>query len=244
MNWLFQGRTFIFYLILTTLIGFSSYLILTTVIRSSSKPFTGSVPDAIESCGTSRLPALKTPLDLFLEKTASSLSLEVGTIQLKASAHLLTAKTEGGEVVVAVKQPDYGTVNSLHRTHSGEIFVIGEQISYRLKASIDDGIPVLTAPTSLPFLFSETCGLFSRITRTCPPNSAIYSQELDAIFLHGYNSFGSFISLVLGLVTSDRDISHSGTPFFIGDIPGTGHVLLSGPEGFALFDGQVIVPCG
>ena len=61
--------------------------------------------------------------------------------------------------------------------------------------------------------------------------------------MHGHASFGSFISLVLGLTTGDRDISRSGTPFFIGDIPNTGRVLLSGPEGFALFDGQAIIPC-
>jgi hypothetical protein len=238
-------RTFIIYLILTAVIGFSVYLIVTAVIRSSLKPFTGSVRDAIESCGTSRLPAIKTPLeqDSLLEENPSSLSLEVGTIQLTASANFLTAKTEGGKVEVAVSQPDYGTVRSLHRTQSGEIFAIGDQISYRFKASVDNGIPVLTTPAPLPFLFPETCGLFGRITRSCPPNSAIYSHELEAIFLHGRASSGSFMSVVLGLATGDRDLSHSGTPFFMGDIPSTGRVLLSGSGGFALFDGKVIVPC-
>ena len=77
------------YLILIAVIGVSSYLIVTAVIRSSIKPFTGSVPDAIKSCGTLRLPTLVTPLEKhsFLEETASSLFLEVGTIQLTASAN-------------------------------------------------------------------------------------------------------------------------------------------------------------
>jgi hypothetical protein len=238
-------RTSSIYLILATVIGSSIYLILMAVREFSLKPFTGSVPDAIESCGTSRLPGIKTSLeqDSWLEDSASSLSLEVGKIQLTASANFLRAKTKGGEVEVAVSQPDYGTVRALHRTQSGEIFAIGDQISYRFKASVDNGIPVLTTPIPLPFLFPETCGLFGRITRSCPPNPARYSQELDAIFLHGYTSFGSFMSVVLGLAPGDRDMSHSGTPFFIGDIPNTGRVLLSGPEGFALFDGQMIVPC-
>lgn len=189
-----------FYLFLTTVIGFLAYLILPTVLGSSIKPLPGPISDAIELCGISHLSELVTPLEdrSFLEQSsteASSLSLQIGSIRLSASTHFLTAKTEKGEVDVAVPQLDYGSIRSLHLTKSGEIFALGDQTSYRLKASVHNAVPVLTEPSPLPYLFSETCGLFGRITRSCAPKVAIYSHELEAVFLNGFSPFGNFTAV-------------------------------------------------
>ena len=78
---------------------------------------------------------------------------------------------------------------------------------------------------------------------SCATNMATYSNELNAAFLYGLPSFGGFTSLLLGHSSGDRDISRSDTPFFWGDIPHTGTVLLGGPKGFAIYDGQTITPC-
>ena len=208
----------------------------------------GALADAIEACGTKKIPALITPLDNVISpKDASTkstrLSLRVGSIQLTAKNNFLTAKTAHGQVELAISQPDYGTVESLHLTGSKEVFALGEQISYRLNISVNNGIPVPLGPVPLPLLFSRECGFLGRLTQSCAANIATYSNELNAVFLHGVPSFGNFTSLLLGHSSGDQNISRSGTPFFWGDIPNTGHVLLSGPQGFAIYDGQTIAPC-
>jgi hypothetical protein len=248
MNWLHQRRSLILYFILTLAIGLSIYFVLTGIIGVSSQLFKVSIADSIKACGRAKVPSLVTPLDNYssLKRTvpkASPLALQVGSIQLKVNSHFLTAKTENGEVETAVAQPDYGIVRSLHLTQSGEVFVLGEQISYRLRVSVHNGMPVLTKPVPLPFLFSKTCGFWGRITRSCVSEIATYSHELDAVFLSGHTAYGNFISLFAGLSSGDQDITNSGTPFFLGDIPNTGRVLLGGPKGSALYDGQKIIPC-
>jgi|688.fasta_scaffold605458_1 hypothetical protein len=178
----------------------------------------------------------------WMNKAPSSRELAIGPIKLRASEHFLTATTSAGKAVAGVPQLDYGTVEALHISQSGEVFVIGGQLSYRLKASEVAGKPVLTEPKTLPGLFAEKCGLLDRIEGGCDLMPPVYSSELKAVFLYGGSAFG-FKSLILGLISGDRDISKSDTPFFLGDIPKTGRVLLGGPKNFALFDGTNVIPC-
>jgi|GEM_PF-4081127 len=243
----FQHRLFGFYSGFAALIGLSAFFYMKVfwVFPETGKGFP---TDPIAACGTKKIPALATPLAIAISPKDTSaksarLSLRVGSIQLTANDHFLTAKTELGEVGVAIAQPDYGVVESLHLTSSREIFAIGDQISYRLNISVSNGIPVVLGNVPLPLLFSEECGFLWRLTRSCTTNMATYSNELNAVFLYGLPSFGSFTSLLLGHSSGDRDISRSGTPFFWGDIPNTGTVLLGGPKGFAIYDGQTITPC-
>jgi hypothetical protein len=247
MTKLFQHRLFRFYSGLVALIGLSAFFYIKVfwVFPETGK---GTFADAIAACGTKKIPALVTPLANALSHQDAStkstrLSLRVGSIQLTAKNNFLTAKTAHGQIEVAISQPDYGTVESLHLTGSKEVFALGEQISYRLNISVNNGIPVPLGPVPLPLLFSRECGFLGRLTQSCAANIASYSNELNAVFLNGIPSFGSFTSLLLGHSSGDRDISRSGTPFFLGDIPNTGHVLLNGPKGFAIYDGQTIAPC-
>jgi len=179
----------------------------------------------------------------WMKQAPSSRELVIGPIKLTASKHSLTATTSAGQAVAGVPQLDYGTLEALHISQSGEVFVFGGQLSYRLKVSEVAGKPVLTEPKRLPDLFAEKCGFLDRIERGCELMPPGYSSELKAVFLYGASTFGSFTSLILGLSSGDRDISKSGTPFFLGDLPRTGRVLLGGPKNFALFDGTTMVPC-
>lgn len=108
-------------------------------------------------------------------------------------------------------------------------------------------MPVLTKSVPLPSLYHETCGFWGRVTRSCRLdirvlNTGAYSHELNAVVLYGRAVFGDFISLFLGLASGDQEITKSGTSFFMGDIPNTGRVVLSGTKGFALYDGQKLFP--
>ena len=154
----------------------------------------GALADAIEACGTKKIPALITPLDNVISpKDASTkstrLSLRVGSIQLTAKNNFLTAKTAHGQVELAISQPDYGTVESLHLTGSKEVFALGEQISYRLNVSVNNGMPAPLKSVPLPLLFPKECGLLWRLNKSCATNTAIYSNELNAVFLYGMPSF-------------------------------------------------------
>jgi hypothetical protein len=235
MNRLFHKlHPYTFFLILSPLTSLSVYFLFKAVTITPIEPFPGSLTKAFEICGISQK---------FNLESDEPKSLQIGSIQLTASSHSLTAKTKEGKDVAAVSQPDYGVVRSLHVTESGEIFAIGDQISYRLEASVHNGKPVLTDSKALPFLFSKSCGFLGRITRSCQPRLPFYSRELEAIFFEGYSTLGQYRSLVLGLEEGDRDISNSGTPDFKADIPGTDEVLMWGPEGLALFDGETMTPC-
>lgn len=246
MTKLFQDRLFGFYSGFAAL-GLSAFFYM-KVFWVFPEIRKGALPDAIEGCGTKKIPADLTLLDINLSsKDASTkstrLSLRVGSIQLTAERSYLTAKTAHGQVETMVAQPDYGTVKSLHLTGSKEVFALGDQISYRLNISVNNGIPAPLNPVPLPLLFPRECGFLGRLVRSCATSIATYSNELNAVFLHGMPSFGSFTSLLLGHSSGDRDISRSGTPFFYGDIPNTGHVLLGGPKGWAIYDGQTLTPC-
>lgn len=247
MTKLFQHRLFGFCSGLVVLIGLSDFLY-TKSFWGFPEIRKGALPKAIEGCGTKKIPANLTLLDIYLSskdasKKSDRLSLRVGAIQLTATSNFITAKTAHGQVEGAIKQLDYGIVESLHLTGSKEVFALGDQISYRLNVSVNNGIPAPLNPVPLPLLFPEECGFLGRLVRSCATNTAIYSNELNAVFLYGMPSFGSFTSLVFGHSSGDRDISDSGTPFFYGDIPNTGYVLLGGSKGWAIYDGQTITPC-
>jgi hypothetical protein len=247
MNRLFHKlHPYTFFLILSPLTSLSVYFLFKAVTITPLEPFPGRLTNAFEVCNISQKSDLLIPFELrslSRHSPEKAKSLQIGSIKLTASSHSLTAKTKEGKDVAAVSQPDYGVVRSLHITESGEIFAIGDQISYRLEASLHDGKPLLSESMPLPFLFSKTCGFFGRITRSCYPASPTYSEELEAIFFDGYSTFGNYRSLVLGLEEGDQDISNSGTPHFQGDIRGTGRALMWGPEGFALFNGETMTPC-
>lgn len=247
MEKLFQHRLFGFYSGFVALIGLSAFFYM-KVFWVFPEIRKGDLPDAIEGCGTKKIPANLTLSDINRSsKNASTksdrLSLRVGAIQLTATDNFITAKTAHGQVEGAIKQLDYGSVKSLHLTGSKEVFALGDQISYRLNVSVNNGMPAPLESVPLPLLFPKECGLLWRLNKSCATNTAIYSNELNAVFLYGMPSFGSFTSLVFGHSSGDRDISRSGTPFFYGDIPNTGHVLLGGSKGWAIYDGQTLTPC-
>ncbi len=244
MRSLLKCKYFKLYLLTAIIISFSTYSIYINLTRISSDASPLATTNPIKACGSSLVPALVSPYEIY--KTAlkvNPLSLKVGSIQLTASNHYLTAKTKDKEATVSVSQPDFGVVEFIKPTQSGEIFAMGEQLSYRMKLSLSQDKPVFSKLTELPILFPKGCKFLGRISRNCKQFTGSYSNELKTVFLTGYNYWGKFTSLVLGLKSGDQNISNSITPFFAGDIPNTGNVLLRGSKGFALYDGKVITAC-
>lgn len=113
-----------------------------------------SLEKAIDACGSLQIPELIQPFERELSLTnidkERQLFLSVGSIKLSISQGLyIIAHNKQGRTETTANQPDYGEVQKLHLSKSGEVFVFGDQISYRLIALTQNKLPILTKPEPL-----------------------------------------------------------------------------------------------
>jgi hypothetical protein len=135
----------------------------------------------------------------------------------------------------SVEQADHGQITHLRIAANGDIYAIGQQLSYKVMlAPLKDGFSLHTQ--ALPILYGKHCGpIWKQLFSPCPEALAIYSNALSAIFISGYNSNGRFASYVYGLAKKPIDLSSHPTPNYQSDCK-EGFARLVGPSGASLMN--------
>jgi hypothetical protein len=146
---------------------------------------------------------------------------------------------DGTKLQASVEQPDHGQITHLRLTANGNIYAIGQQLSYKVMlASLADGFSLHSK--ALPVLFGKPCGsMWKQLLSPCPEARAIYSNALSGVFLSGYDSEGKFKSYVYGLKAEAIDLSEVPTPHYQHDCDTGGSiraVKLVGRTGAAIMD--------
>lgn len=123
-------------------------------------------------------------------------------------------ESDGTKLQASVEQPDHGQITHLRLTANGDIYAIGQQLSYKVMlAPLADSFSLHTK--ALPVLFGKPCGsIWKQLLSPCPEARATFSEALSAVFLSGYDADGTFKSYVYGLRGEVIDLSKAPTPYF------------------------------
>ncbi len=121
---------------------------------------------------------------------------------------------DGTKLQASVEQPDHGQITHLRLTANGDIYAIGQQLSYKVMLEpLADSLSLHTK--ALPVLFGKPCGsIWKQLLSPCPEARATFSEALSAVFLAGYDTDGTFKSYVYGLRGEVLDLSKAPTPYY------------------------------
>jgi hypothetical protein len=165
--------------------------------------------------------------------------LKIMSGKLSVSDPFVFFERNGTKLQASVEQPDHGQVTHLRLTVNGDIYAIGQQLSYKvILTPLPDGFSLQTK--ALPVLFGKPCGsIWKQLLSPCPEAKAIYSNALSSVFLSGYDSEGTFKSYVYGLKAEVIDLSKAPTPNYQHDcntVRSIRAVKLVGRSGAAIMD--------
>jgi hypothetical protein len=131
----------------------------------------------------------------------------------------------------SVSQPDYGGVRGVYEDRTGGLIAIGDQISYRLTVELVEGQARFGRRIAFPTLFGRRCDPVSQLVGDCQPARAVFSHELRAGLIGGFNRWGGERLFAVGLREGERETRleapQGGPLWYWYDVPGSGGALFS-----------------
>lgn len=131
----------------------------------------------------------------------------------------------------SVPQLDYGRVSGVYEDGTGGLIAIGDQTSYRVTVELVEGRARFGRRVAFPKLSGQPCGLVSHLIGTCWPAQAVFSHELRAGLIEGFNRWGGESLFAVGLREGERETlleaPEGGPLWYWYDVPGSSGVLFS-----------------
>ncbi len=171
-------------------------------------------------------------------------------VNVLSQRHVLEAYTAADKPddVVSVKQKDYGVVIGLFFDRGGNITVLGDQTSYRVKIKTLSGKAEFHELEKLPTLYRQKCGLSEKLFGACQQADVYYSKEIRAAFSSGMDALGVKRSYAFGLgakTVEELSLPGDATPVYFFDIPESGYAFFKDmyKNDFYIFDGEQFRAC-
>lgn len=185
--------------------------------------------------------------------------MRVGAARVRWQGNFLLASTtlpmqtqdRPPDDVLAISQPDYGQVRDVQPDRAGGLVVLGDQVSYRVQVTLQDGRARFGPRVTFPTLWARPCGLLQRWAGQCQPSRAFYSPALQAALMEGYDRSGRHRVTAVGLPPAGaarwlqaRDTDRDTGWRVLGEVPQErGVILVSARHARVFHDGDRHVLC-
>lgn len=167
--------------------------------------------------------------------------------QLRLGLHVLQLIDKNNSVIdqASVKQHDYGVAQSVYRSASDTLIVIGEQTSYQVTLRKTGEALHFGNAVAMPTLFRQPCSKIDQFFGACQNSSAVFNLSLGAAFIAGYDRWGSFHSYAFGMKPNAKIEFRSSRSysFVTGLVDSIGVIFQDRDGSYFRFDGQDFERC-
>ncbi len=179
------------------------------------------------------------------------LELVKAGVRLNVADEFLFARQGQAEAdaAVSVKQFDGGEITGLFKDTGGGVWVVGTRDTYRVALTVAEGRVRLAPVQRLAHLYRERCSFWTHWFNGCQRSAAVYSAELSAVVVSGFDRQAQRQSWAYGLDTSQQPrllLGRQGDFLqYMFDVRGTKTAVFKGSQTgrLYLFDGSRTTEC-